>query len=217
MKKGVLILPLTILLTSCGTFKFGYTNDQHSAGIPGGNTASNNNYTESYTYFAGDTIDTEGKNVANITFEINESASDIGVEKINSLLRCDVADLFAGTLDSFNVGTKEGAWLFIGAKTSYSDGFLVLSFNQAIKDVLIQATPYYYEDTTWNDYEIVKDDNVCVAVDNSGYVKLSSALNEEQNAINTTDCRYHFEQPQTEFKIKVGGEKAFIKKIVLYY
>lgn len=216
MKKAVLLVPMVALLTSCGAFNIGFDNREHSAGIEGQST-SNKTYTESYTYFSGDPIDTEGKNTANITFEVDDGLSNISKEKVDEIMRCDVDGLLAGTVETFNVGTRENSWLFVGAKTSYADGYLTLGFNQPIKDVKIEATPYYYEDNSWNELKLKIDEGVCVAVNASNYIKLSSLTNEDGDTVNSTECRYHFANEQTQIKIKVGGEKAFIKKITLYY
>ena len=216
MKKVAYLLPIALLLTSCEGFRIGFINEQRSAGIEGSGT-SQKSYTESYSYFLGDNVETEGKNVANLTFEVDDGLSDISVDKINEITRCDVDDFFAGAVESFNVGTREEAWLFVGAKSSYSDGYMTLGFNTAISDVIIDATPYYYEDNAWNEEELKIDENVCVAVNSSPYVRLSGTLNEQQDAVNITKCRYHFSENQTQIKIKVGGEKAFIQKISLYY
>lgn len=216
MKKVVLLIPMILLLTSCGVFKIGFVNEQHSAGIEGQST-SNQAYTESYTYFSGDPITTEGKSSANITFEVDDGLSNISKEKVDEIIRCDVDNFFASTVETFNVGTRENSWLFVGAKTSYADGYLTLGFNQPIKDVQIEATPYYYEDNSWNELQLKIDEGVCVAVNESNYIKLSSLTNTEGDTVNSTECRYHFASEQTQIKIKVGGEKAFIKKITLYY
>ena len=218
MKKVAYLFPAVLLMiTSCDVLRVGYTGEQHSAGIANSGSASQQTYTESYSYFSGDSITTEGKKVANITFRAEDGLSDISIDKVNELISCDVDGLFAGTVDTFNVGTREDAWLFIGTSSSYSDGFLTLGFNSAIKDVLIEATPYYYEDNSWNNEELVIDQNVCVAVNTSRYIKLSSLTNQENTEVNTTECRFHFEESQNQIKIKAGGQKAFIKKITLYY
>ena len=217
MKKAAYLLPLVTLLTSCGGFNFRFENSVHSAGIEGNDNTSQKNYTESYTFFSGDVISSEGKSTANITFVSEDGLSNISTEKIDEIIRCDVEGIYAGAIESFNVGTKENAYLFVGAKSSISDGYMTLSFNVAIKDILIEAAPYYYVDNSWNDNELKRDDNVCVAVNSSSYIKLSSSVNDTGDAILVTKCSYHFAETQTQIKIKVGGEKAFIEKITLYY
>ena len=217
MKKIALLIPLALLITSCEIFKMGYENSRHSAGIEGGGNTSQRSYTESYSYFSGDPITTEGKSEAHLTFSAPDGLSMISPEKVTELASCDVADFFIGAIETQNVGTREDSWLFIGASSSYTDGYLTLSFNAQIKDLIIEATPYYYEDTSWNENTLVVDQGVCVAVNNSGYIRLSTIANEENTEVNKTDCRYHFAETQNQIKIKVGGQKAFIKKITLYY
>lgn len=217
MKKIACLIPIALLLTSCEMFRIGFTNEKHEPGIEGSGNTSQKSYTESYNYFSGDTIDTNGKSVAHITFASPESLSGIAIEKVEELISCDVDGLYAGTVETFNVGTRADAWLFIGTSSSYADGYLTLSFNTAISDVVIQATPYYYEDSSWNNGRLVIDEGVCVAVNSTPYVRLSSLTNDEKTAVNDSDCRYHFQESQTQIKIKAGGQKAFIKKITLYY
>ena len=216
MKKIAFLLPVALLLTSCDVFKFGFVNEQHSAGIEG-SSASNQNQKDNYTYYPGDTIDTEGKHTANLTFVPDDGLSDIGMEKVNEIAQCDVDDVFAGALDTYNVGTRENAWLFVGAKSSYVDGFLTLGFNVNVKDVVIEATPYYYEDNAWNEIKLIIDENCCLAINTSSYIRLSSLTNEGNTAVNSTLCRYHLAEASNQIKIKAGGEKSFIKKITLYY
>ena len=217
MKKVAYLLPIVLLLTSCEVFKVGYVDEQHEPGIENSGSASKKEYTENYSYFSGDQINTEGKNVANITFSSPKSLSNIAIEKVDELISCDVDGLCSGAVETFNVGTKEGAWLFIGTSSTYADGYLTLGFNSPIKDVVIQASPYFYENTSWNEEEFVIDQGVCVAVNSSNYIKLSSLTNEEKTEVVNTDCCYHFQESQTQIKIKAGGQKAFIKKITLYY
>lgn len=217
MKKVALLIPLVFLITSCEGFNMGYDNAHHSAGIEGGSSTSKQTYTESYTYFAGDPINTEDKSVAYMTFSAPDGLSMITPEKVDELANCDVNDLYAGAVETLNVGTREDNWLFIGASSSYTDGYLILGFNASISDVIIEATPYYYEDTSWNDDKLVVDEGVCVAVNDSAYIKLSTQLTDDKDAVRSTDCRYHLAQGQNQIKIKVGGQKAFIKKITLYF
>ena len=217
MKKIIFLLPVALLLTSCDVFKIGFVNEEHSAGIEGGASTSGQTYREDYSYFAGDAISTEGKSVANLTFTPDDGLSDISIEKVNEIATCDVDEVFSGAVDTYYTGTRENAWLFVGAKSSYTDGFLTLGFNVDIKDVVIEATPYYYLDTSWNEDELKIDANCCLAVNSSNYIRLSSLTNEGKTEVNTTACRYHLAEPQNQIKIKAGGERSFIKKITLYY
>lgn len=217
MKKIAFLLPAILVLTSCEVFRMGYINEQHSAGIEGGSNASNQTYTETYTYYPGDTLNIEGKSVANLTFTPDDGLSNIDAEKVNSIASCDVDGVFAGALETVHVGTREDAWLFVGVKSSYADGYLTLGFNVSISDVVIEATPYYYENNAWNDDKLIIDENCCIAINTSNYIRLSSLTNDEKTEVNITQCRYHLAESQNQIKIKAGGEKSFIKKITLYY
>ena len=83
MKKIIFLLPVALLLTSCDVFKIGFVNEEHSAGIEGGASTSGQTYREDYSYFAGDAISTEGKSVANLTFNPDDGLSDISIEKVS--------------------------------------------------------------------------------------------------------------------------------------
>ena len=215
MKKVVFLLPIALLMTSC--FNVTFVSEQHSAGIEGGGSISQNAHTESYTFFSGDPITTEGKSTATLTFASNSGESLISAERVNELANCDVDSLFTGAVEASNVGTREGAWLFVGAQTSYNDGYLTLAFTTPIKDIQIEAAPYYYINQAWNEDSLEIDKDVCIAVNTSNYIKLSSATNTEGTAVNSTFCRYHFLESQSQIKIKVGGARAFLKNITLYY
>lgn len=217
MKKIAYLLPVALLLTSCEVFKIGFVNEDHSAGIEGSSATSSQTYKDDYSYYPGDTLDTEGKHAANLTFTPDDGLSSIGADKVSEIASCDVDDVFAGALDTYNVGTRENAWLFVGAKSSYVDGFLDLAFNVSIKDVVIEATPYYYEDNAWNEEKLIIDENCCLAVNTSNYIRLSSLTNDAKTEVNSTLCRYHLPEASNQIKIKAGGEKSFIKKITLYY
>ena len=219
MKKPILLLvPALLLLTSCDIFKVGYVNDRHSAGIEGGSVASSY-YTEEYSYYAGDNIDEDNKNVATLTFSgYDENISDISdLEKLESYINCDVPEVFKEVKAAKNVGIKNDHGLFIGVYSSYADGFLSLSFNVDVKDIAIEASPYYYEKNAWNESELEVDDKVAVAVNTNGYITLSQTKNEEGTAIKATTCRYHLATSSADITIKVGQRRAFIDKITIYY
>lgn len=218
MKKSpLLLLSLTALLASCSGIRFGYVEEQHSAGLADGRTMSQQTYAESKIYFAGDSINESNEYVANITFTAKKSNFDMATEDIAAILSCDVDNIFDKVADASLTGTTEDVGLFIGTSSTLRDGYLTLAFSAAIKDLKIEACPYYYIDTSWNKEEFVVDDNVAVAVNNSGYIKLSSLKDEETGEIKSTPCRYHLANDTREIKIKVGQKRAYIRKIVLYY
>ena len=90
-------------------------------------------------------------------------------------------------------------------------------FNSKIKDVIIEACPYYSLPHAWNEDELKIDSEVGVAINNSRYVKLSSEADETEEKAKSTNCRFHFSESLSEFTIKVGPKRAFIQKISLYY
>lgn len=220
MKKSpFLFLSLLTLLTACsgGAINFGYTNEEHSAGVDN-SSYSQKTYVDSYNYFAGDTIDETNENVANMTFKLtNQSYFDMSKEEIESLVECDVNDIFDHVIDASLTSTTENVGLFVGTGSTLRDGYLTLGFKVAIKDLKIEACPYNSVDYSWNKEDEEIDKNVAVAVNNSGYVKLSSIKNEETGEIISTSCRYHLASDTKEIKIKVGQKRAYIRKIVLYY
>ena len=219
-KKGLLLIPFAILLASCDQVTFGFSQGLHSAGMEGSfNTSSKKEAPDSYSYYAGDIIETEGKNEANITFTIDQTESFLDVSKLNDLITSDVdaSELSITPKECANVGSNENNGLFIGADSTYVDGYLILGFDKAIKDIKIEASPYYYLKNAWNEDTLVIDQDVAISVNGSGYVKLSSELNESGDKVNLTTCRYHLSGNDNEVMIKVGPRRAFINKITLYY
>ena len=217
MKKSVLfVLPFVTLLTSCAVFSVGKVDEVHSAGIENSDY-SHTNYKDSYSYYNGDTIDETNENVANITFTASKTDFDIAVADITPLVNCDVANIFKEATDSSLTNLTENVGLYIGTDSTLRDGFLTLSFEVAIKDIKIEACSYYWITNAYNQDKFNYDADVAIAVNDSQYVKLSSMKDEENNAIQTTNCRYHLADDTKEIKIKVGPMRAYIKKIVLYY
>ena len=85
------------------------------------------------------------------------------------------------------------------------------------KDVVIETSPYYYEDNKYNETVLVIDEGVAVAVNDTPYIKLSNAKNEDGDKPKVTTCRYHLSTPNADINIKVGVRKAIINKITIYY
>ena len=218
MSKKLILLPMLVMLTSCGTLTFGYSDGEHEAGLEGSQYSQRKDAPpEEYSYFSGDTIDTEGSNEAILTFDVTSSAEPIENDEIESLVLCTVDGLFNSVKDFVNTKTDADKGLFVGADSSYSDGYLTLAFNSKIKDVIIEACPYYSLPHAWNEDELKIDSEVGVAINNSRYVKLSSEADETEEKAKSTNCRFHFSESLSEFTIKVGPKRAFIQKISLYY
>ena len=222
MKKAVaLLLPLTVLLASC-QLKIGHTSDQYSAGLSNGEILSSyNNYVEkSYEYFSGDDVETTGSSVAHVTFNVSETISSLDKDvknKVSNIINCDLDSLTVNVDETYNVGADEDSGLlFIGADSTYVDGYLTLSFTSYIKAAIIEACPYYYDTNAWNEDQFFVDSNVAIAINSSRYVKLSSTRKDNENDIISTECRYNLGNDVNQLKIKVGQRRAFIRRITLY-
>ena len=215
MKKSfLLLLPLCALLASCGELAIGYDSEEHSAGIPG--SSNQNNSAIEYTYFSGDDVDTSNTNVARFSFASTQSKSSISVDDVTSIISCDDPTLIYEVKETYNVGTKEDIGLFVGADSTYVDGYLTISFDKAASGVVIKARRYYYETTSFNQSEIVIDSDVAVAVNNSKYIKLSSRK-DDSGIPDVYECRYNLTENSSQLQIKVGPRRAFIEEIALYF
>lgn len=217
MKKSLLLFaPLLICFASCGKVTFGYTNDVHSAGFD--YSTSNQQNATSYTYFPGDAFNTSENSAAHLTFDSGSSASNMAKEDINSLITSDVPGVFNEVNDASWVGVKKDTALFIGANSSYVDGYLTLSFNVMVKYVVVQACPYYTGEIVGFTDRVEHDENVGVAINNSSYIKLSYVYNEDSGLVTYHECRYRMsENGVNEFTIHVGPQRALISEIIVYY
>ena len=218
MKKSfVLLLPIIALLTAC-EFKIDYTSDKYSAGLSHEPNSSYSNYyvEKSYEYFSGDRVDTENTNKAELSFNTTENKSSLSKEEVEPLISCDLDSLTVTVTETYNVGEKVDG-LFVGADSTYVDGYLTLTFSETVKDVIIKASPYYYITNAWNEDRFGSDSNVAIAINNSRYIKLSEIKEENENKIVTTECRYNMEENTKSIQIKVGQRRAFIEKITLYF
>ena len=218
MKKSLAFLPILALLTSCGTLTMGFTEDSHEPGLSGSQPSERKDKPpEEYNYFSGDSIDTASSTEATLTFNVTSSSEPTENEEIAALVSCSAEGLFNSVKDFVNVKTNGEKGLFIGVDSSYADGYLTLAFNSPIKDVIVEAFPYYSDPHAWNEDELQIDKTVGVGINASNYVKLSSDLDESEEKVKTTNCRFHFSESLSEFTIKVGPQRAFIQKISLYY
>ena len=220
MKKSrLLLLPLVILLTGCNNqIEIGFSNgDTHSAG-PDRETSSKEGGVISYSYMNNATLDNTGLTKATLTFaNINTSKSDIeDKELIMSYLNVD-QDILTGVDNPHYVSTKDDGTFFIGADSSYVDGMITLYFNVNIKNIEITAKPYYSISTAFNEEVLTYDHEVCIAVNNTGYIKLNEQVNEENKEVSSSKLSYHLEQAAGAVTIKVGKRRAIFEKIDLYY
>jgi len=217
MKKSLLLfVPVLIALSSCDQLRVGYVNESHSAGFADSRSTSSAN-ANSYTYFNGDTIDTTNPNVAHLTFNCENSGSNMAKEEIAPLINCDVDNFFNEVVDASYVGVKKNTALIVGANSS-NDGNLTLSFNSNIVDVVIKACPYYTNEIVGFTDRVEHDENVAIAVNTSRYYKLTYSRNSETNEVTMQEARYHFAASDTnQINIKVGPQRALIEEITVYY
>ena len=220
MKKSrLLLLPLVILLAGCNNqIEIGFSNgDTHSAG-PDRETSSKEGGVISYSYMDNATLDNTGLSKATLTFaNINTSKSDIeDKELIMSYLNVD-QDILTGVDNPHYVSTKDDGTFFIGADSSYVDGMITLYFNANIKNIEITAKPYYSISTAFNEETLTIDHEVCIAINNTGYIKLNEEVNEENKEVSSSKLSYHLEEAAGAVTIKVGKRRAIFEKIDLYY
>lgn len=220
MKKSkLLLLPLVILLAGCNNqIEIGFSDgDKHSAG-PDRETSSKEGGVISYSYMDNATLDKTGLSKATLTFaNINTSKSDIeDKELIMSYLNVDQS-ILTGVDNPHYVSTKDDGTFFIGADSSYVDGMLTLYFNVNIKNIEITAKPYYSISTAFNEEVLTYDHEVCIAINNTGYIKLNEQVNEENKEVSSSKLSYHLEQAAGAVTIKVGKRRAIFEKIDLYY
>lgn len=220
MKKSkLLLLPLVILLAGCNNqIEIGFSDgDKHSAG-PDRETSSKEGGVISYSYMDNAILDNTGLSKATLTFaNINTSKSDIeDKELIMSYLNVDQS-ILTGVDNPHYVSTKDDGTFFIGADSSYVDGILTLYFNVNIKNIEITAKPYYSISTAFNEEVLTYDHEVCIAINNTGYIKLNEQVNEENKEVSSSKLSYHLEQVAGAVTIKVGKRRAIFEKIDLYY
>ena len=218
-KKVLLFLPLVTLLTSCAVFSIGFSEGEHEAGLENGSALSSQKYVDDYVFFSGDIITADGKSTAVITFGGYDDSIDVREpEDFNAYVLCSADGVFKETKAVNNVAINEEKGVFVGATSTLADGALTLSFNVNVKDVEIEACPYYYEENKYNETTLKVDEGVAVAVNDRPYIRLSTSKNEDGKSIKTTECRYHLsDEGSQDLKIKAGIKKAFINKITIYY
>ena len=220
MKKSLVILiPIFLLLTSCQTFKAGYTDDRHEAGPDYGSVSIYS--VPSYQTYSGDQF-TVGENdpKAVITFTgYSTSQSNIqDIEKLNSYVSLETEEFFSTVEEPLNVGTDRDEGLFIGANSTYVDGQITLAFKKEIKHIEILAVPYSFLTYAFNSEELKIDKDTGISVNDSPYIMLTTTQNDD-GSVKETLCRYdnYAKENKDKITIKVGHRRAFIRKITLYY
>ena len=219
MKRSrLLLLPLVLLLSSCNNgLEIGFSSgDTHSAGPD--REVSSHQGAISYSYMNNMTLDNSGLTKATLTFtNINSSKSDIqDKDAIVSYLDVD-KDILTGVDNPHYVSTKDDGTFFVGADSSYVDGMITLYFNVNIKNIEITAKPYYSISTAFNEEVLTLDHEVCIAVNNTGYIKLSEQVNEETKEVSSSTLSYHLDEAAGAITITVGKRRTIFDKIDLYY
>jgi len=219
MKKfRYLLLPFVFLLTSCGEVTFGVSwGGTTSAGLDR-SVSSNNSGKPSHSYTNNTSLDNSGLNVATLTFANMEKAqSDIqDLEKIQSFFVFD-KDIMTGIENAHYLGVKANGPLYLGADSTYVDGEITFNFNVPIKNVEITAKQYYFIKTAYNEDALVVDEDVAIAVNDGGFVRVEGQVDEENQTVASTVLGYHLNEEKQSVTIKVGARRAIIEKIVFYY
>lgn len=222
MKKiFVTLIPALLLLASCETFNVGYTDDRHEAG-PDQQGSFAPYSAPSYQTYAGDQLSFGDEDPrVTMTFKgYTKSQTNIeDINELNSYIVTDTENIFVTCESPRFVGTQKDGEFYLGVSTSqYEDGYLTLVFNKEIKGIEIVAVPYNYIDTSWNEEKLHVDKETVISVNDSPYINLSSAQNEDQS-IKETLCRYknYAKENKEKVTIRVALGIAFIRKITLYY
>lgn len=226
MKKSLLALfPLILILTACNgsnSFRVEFLDGiSHAPGFD--NESIPQDYSSiPYSYVPNSSYDVGTLNEVNLTFEnIKESDSSItNAAKIKSYIKNDNAN-FEFEIDSKikYFGTKNDGFAFLGSNYNDEWGEITFVTNEQIKNVVIKAKQYYYLKTAFNENALEIDQNVAIAVNDSGFIKLDKPiLNEEQDSIiNYTLCAFSFTEATNRVTLKAGKDRAIIEEISLYF
>ena len=213
-----LLVPLLLTLSSCSEFTVGYNKERYSAGFSGGASYSMYEKPSSYYYYLGDPIDEESENKVILTFEkVNKDASLVSdVALLNTYVTASEEGFFLSFSNPSYVGTNAEHGIFIGANSSYADGEITMYLAQSVKAAVLYAYSYTYEVAGFETKTYV-DQNVAIAINKTGYVPLTSDIDETTGFAKETKCKYKVDPESDVITIKVANARAYINKIVLYY
>lgn len=219
MKKSFLaLIPVVFILSACKEVGIGYTNESHDKGFDytTASTAKPGSV-DSYSYRNADTLDNNGLTQAIMTFaNITKSETNVkDVEKIRSYININ-ADILESIANPSYFSTKETGDVFLGVESTYVDGEITFHFNKEIKNIEIIAKQYNYTKVSFEETFVV-DTNVAISVNNSGYIKVNGAVDNENQTVASTSCAFHLASPSNDITIKAGPYRAILEKIVLYY
>ena len=223
MKKVLLLLPAMLLLTGCQDITFMFSqNDTHPAGLDQGSGSNSQVPNESYSYYPGDSVvdDAPGRplNTANLTFkDIKDSKTDIkDVEEIKSYFN-DTNNILTSIENPLFFSTKSDGTAFLGVESTYSQGKMTLNFASPIYHVVVTARAYSYINYSFNEEKLIIDQDVAISANEKGYIKLSNAANEANNASKSSECSFAFSTPVNKITFKVGKQRAILEKIAVYF
>lgn len=223
MKKILLRLaPVILLLTSCNNnFKVEVLNGvSHEPGFDNPSSAAISS-SVSYSYTSNSSYDVSALNKVTMTFEnIKTSDSDIvNPQTIKSYIKLDEQFDYQINENIKHFGTKNDGFAFLG--NDYNDEYGQITFTTAnnIKYVVIKAQQYSYLKTAFNENALVIDEDVAIAVNDSGFIKLDApVLNETKDQItNDTTCAFSLGEGTMSVTIKAGRKRAILKEIAFYY
>ena len=225
MKKALLlIVPALLMITACegGNLSFEFLDGvSHEPGFEG-QSAETSNASVPYSYAQNSSYNVSGLSKVTMTFEnIKMSDSDVvNVETIKSYIKLDKQDFTYEIADNVkHFGTKNEGFAFLG--NDYNDDYGQITFTTAVsvKNVIVKTQQYSYLKTAFNQNELIIDEDVAVAVNDSGFIKLDKAvLNEEKDQItNYTECAFSLGEGATTITIKAGRKRAILNEISFYY
>lgn len=225
MKKTLfLLVPIVLLLTACdgSSLKVEFLNGvSHEAGFEN-QGSSFPNASVPYSYMNNNSYDLNGLTKATLTFKnITMSDSEItNVEKIKSYIEIDQQGFNFQIEESVkHFGTKNEGLAFLGNEYNDEYGQITFFTSVMIKNVIVKVQQYSYLKTAFNQNELIIDDDVAVAINESGFIKLDKpVLNEEKDQItNHTECTFALTEPTDRITIKAGRKRAILQEISFYY
>ena len=206
LKRAIYLLPI-ILLTSCS---FG---NLTLSIVDGGSTNNNpSSSTRVIEYFDGDKYSPD---LMEQTIFIAKSDTET---ETDSLSEDELLTYFSGEEGIFtsfsntsHVGAISGG-LKIGSYNENVDGTLTISLSKTYEAVLIVAHPRIstISEETEKRYEV---DEAAISVNDSKYIKLNNALEEDGETLNSSDCIYSLNS--NNINIRVALKRAVIEKIIL--
>ena len=225
MKKALLLLvPTLLMITACdgNSFNVEFLDGvSHEPGFEGQSTETSN-ASVPYSYMSNSSYDVSALIKATMTFEnIKTSDSDvINTETIKSYIKLDQQGFVYEIAENVkHFGTKNEGFAFLGNEYNDEYGQITFVTSVSVKNVIVKTQQYAYLKTAFNQNELIIDEDVAIAVNDSGFIKLDKAvLNEEKDQItNYTECAFSLGEGTSAITIKAGKRRAILKEISFYY